>query len=66
MHVYKKYIVDDQGNPKEVVIPVEDYRKTEEFLGWDLDEETVQQLREAGRDREKGHRGAYLDHDSIC
>ena len=65
MSIYKKYIVDDQGNLKGVIIPVEDYRKIEELLLWDLDEEAVQQLREAERDREKGHRGAYLDPDSI-
>ena len=36
MNISKKYIVDEQGNPKEVIIPMEDFRKTEELLGWDL------------------------------
>jgi PHD/YefM family antitoxin component YafN of YafNO toxin-antitoxin module len=65
MDINKKYIVDEQGNPKEVIIPVEDFRKIEELLGWDLDEEAVQQLREAKRDRERGNKGAYKDLDSI-
>jgi PHD/YefM family antitoxin component YafN of YafNO toxin-antitoxin module len=65
MNINKKYIVDEQGNPKEVIIPVEDFRKIEELLGWDLDEEGVQRLREAKRDRERGNKEAYIDLDSI-
>jgi hypothetical protein len=57
MYVNKRYIVDEQGNPKEVII--------EEFLGWDLDDKAVQQLREARRDRESGKKDAYVDLDSI-
>jgi PHD/YefM family antitoxin component YafN of YafNO toxin-antitoxin module len=65
MNVNKRYILDKQGNPKEVVIPVEDFRKIEELLGWDLDDEAVQQLREARKDRESGKKDAYVDLDSI-
>ena len=60
MDINKKYIVDEQGNPEEVIIPVEDFRKIEELLGWDLDGEAVDQLREARRDREKGNKEGYL------
>jgi PHD/YefM family antitoxin component YafN of YafNO toxin-antitoxin module len=65
MDINIKYIVDEQGNPKEVIIPVEDFRKIEELLGWDLDEEAAQQLREARRDRERGNKEAYIDLDSV-
>ena len=65
MDINKKYIVDEQGNPKEVIIPFDDFRKIEELLGWDLDEEAVHQLREAKRDRERGNKEAYLELDSI-
>ena len=65
MDIDKKYIVDEQGNPKEVIIPFDDFRKIEELLGWDLDEEAVQQLREARRDRERRNKEAYVDLDSI-
>jgi PHD/YefM family antitoxin component YafN of YafNO toxin-antitoxin module len=65
MDINKKYIVDEQGNPKEVIIPFDDFRKIEELLGWDLDEEAVQQLREAKRDRERGNKEAYRDLDSV-
>ena len=65
MSVNKRYIVDEKGNPKEVVIPVEDFRKIEELLGWDFDDEALHQLREARRDRESGKKDAYVDLDSI-
>ncbi len=65
MHINKKYIVDERGNRKEVVILLEDYRKIEELLGLDLDDETVNQLREARKDRESGNKDAYVDLDSI-
>ena len=34
MNINKRYIVDESGNPKEVVILLEDYRKIEELLGY--------------------------------
>ena len=65
MSINKRYIVDEKGSPKEVIITVEDFRKIEELLGWDLDEDAIQQLREARKDRESGNKDAYIDLDSI-
>ena len=65
MHINKRYIVDERGNPKEVVILLEDYRKIEELLGLDLDDEAVRQLRKARKDRESGNKDAYVNLDSI-
>ena len=65
MNIDKKFIVDRQGKPKEVIIPIEDFIKMEEILGWDLDEEAVQQLRDAKKDREGGKKEAYTELDSI-
>ncbi|MDZ7580621.1 MAG: hypothetical protein U5R30_08365 [Deltaproteobacteria bacterium] len=65
MHINKRYIVDENGNPKEVVILLEDYKKIEELLGLDLDNETLEQLREVRKDRESGNRNAYMELDSI-
>ena len=65
MEINKKYIVDEHGNPKEVIIPIEHFRKMEELLGWDLDDETVQQVREAKINREKGNKKDYINLDSI-
>jgi hypothetical protein len=65
MNISKKYIVDEHGNPKEVVILLEDFRKIEELLGLDLDNEAVKQLREARKDRESGNKSAYVELDSV-
>jgi len=65
MNISKKYIVDEHGNPKEVVILLEDFRKIEELLGLDLDNEAVKQLHEARKDREKGNKSAYVELDSV-
>ena len=65
MNINKRYIVDERGNPKEVVILLEDYKKIEELLGLDLDDEAVKQLREARKNRESGDKDAYVDLDSI-
>jgi PHD/YefM family antitoxin component YafN of YafNO toxin-antitoxin module len=65
MRINKRYIVDENGNPKEVVILLEDYKKIEALLGLDLDKETVEQLREARKDRESGNKNAYVELDSI-
>ena len=65
MRINKRYIVDEHGDPKEVVILLEDYRKIEELLGLDLDDEAVKQLREARRDRESRNKEAYVELDSI-
>ncbi len=66
MPINKRYIVDEQGNPKEVVITVEDYRKIEELLGWDLDKEAIEQLHQARRDRESGNKDAFIGMNFIC
>jgi hypothetical protein len=65
MNIEKRYIVDEQGNPKEVVISLEDFKKIEELLGWDLGDDEVKQLREARRDREPGNKDAYVDLESV-
>ena len=63
--VSKKYIVDEQGHPQEVVIPWEQYRQIAEILGLDLDENTIADLQQARRDRETRNKNAYIDLDDI-
>jgi hypothetical protein len=65
MNISKRYIVDENGNAKEVIIPLEDYKKIEELLGLDLNDEAEQQLREAKQDRKRGNKDAYLDLDVV-
>jgi hypothetical protein len=65
MHINRRYIVDEHGNLKEVVIPIEDFRVIEDLLGLDLNEEAISQLRKARSDRESGNEDAYVELDSI-
>ena len=65
MNISKRYIVDEHGNPKEVIISLEDFEKIEELLGADLDTEAVSQLRRAKEDRERGNKDAYMELDAI-
>ena len=65
MNISKRYIVDENGKPREVVIPIADYKKIEEILGLDLGDEVEKQLREARQDRESGNKEAYIDLDAI-
>lgn len=65
MAIEKRFIVDEQGNPKEVVISLEDFKRIEELLGWDLDDTAIEQLQEARRDRESGNKEAFVDLESI-
>ena len=63
--INKKFIVDEHGNPKEVIILFEDFRKIEELLGLDLDENAIHDLKEARMAREAGNSNAYEKLDSI-
>jgi hypothetical protein len=63
--INKKFVVDEHGNPKEVIILFEDFRKIEELLGLHLDETAIRELSEARSDREAGNIDAYVKLDSI-
>lgn len=63
--IHKKLVVDDRGQPQEVIIPWEEYREIEELLGLDLDTDAVADLEEAKRDREAGADEAFLDIQSL-
>ena len=64
MHISKKYIVDGQGNPREVIIPYKEFQEIEELLGLDLDERAMNDLRKARADR-AGNKDEYSDLDSV-
>ncbi|EDZ66217.1 hypothetical protein NOC27_2897 [Nitrosococcus oceani AFC27] len=65
MNIHKKIVVDEQGNPQEVIIPWDEFQELAEILGLDLDSEDLEDLRQAREDRESGKRDAYIDLDSI-
>ncbi|ADJ29439.1 hypothetical protein [Nitrosococcus watsonii] len=65
MNIHKKIVVDEQGNPQEVIIPWDEFQELAEILGLDLDSEALEDLRQSREDRESGKRDAYIDLDSI-
>jgi len=66
LQIQKEYIVDEAGNPNKVIISLADFRLLEEMLGLDLDENILEELRQARQDRENGLLDAYLDLDAIA
>lgn len=63
--IQKKIVVDEQGQPQEVLIPWEQYQQISEMLGLDLDDDALADLRQAQHDRATKNRDAYLDLNSI-
>ena len=63
--IQKKIVIDEQGRPKEVLIPWEQYQQISEILGLDLDEEAISDLRHGQRDRAAKNREAYLPLNAI-
>jgi hypothetical protein len=63
--ISKKYIVDEQGRPQEVIIPWKQYQQISEILGLDLDENAVDDLHQAQRDRAMKNQDAYVDLTAI-
>lgn len=63
--VRKKIVLDEKGNPTEVIIPWKVYKEMEELLGLDLDKNAIEDLRQAKEDREKNKKDAYVEVDSL-
>jgi hypothetical protein len=56
----KKIVVDEHGQPLEVIIPWAQFCELSEALGLDLDEEAIADLREAKRAWASGDRAAFV------
>lgn len=65
LEIHKKTFFDAQGNPREVLIPWEEFREIEEALGLDLSAEEVDDLRQARTDRETAEADAYVDLEDL-
>ncbi|GJQ59688.1 MAG: hypothetical protein D8M57_14495 [Candidatus Scalindua sp. AMX11] len=63
--IHKKVVKNVNGNPKEVIIPWEEYKKIEESLGLDLSQEVIEDLKQAKIDRDNSDKDAYVDLESI-
>jgi len=58
--IHKKIVVDENGDPQEVIIPWKEFLRIEEELGLDLDESTAEELREADADMRRGDGAAFV------
>lgn len=65
LSIPRKYIVDDSGNRKEVIISYEDFRLIEELLGLDLEDDVVNVLKEASQDRAYKTKDTYINLDDL-
>jgi hypothetical protein len=65
LSISKKYVVDDSGKRKEVIISYDDFRIIEELLGLDLEDEVVTILKEASQDRIYKTEDAYVNLDDL-
>jgi PHD/YefM family antitoxin component YafN of YafNO toxin-antitoxin module len=63
--IHRKVVVNDAGEPTDVIIPWDEYREIVEVLGLDLDETTRQELQQAQGDRESGNGDAFLSIDEL-
>jgi PHD/YefM family antitoxin component YafN of YafNO toxin-antitoxin module len=60
LSIQKKLVVDERGQPQEVIISWEQYQQIIEMLGLDLDDAAIADLREARRDRIAEKRDGYV------
>ena len=65
INLQKKIVVDDKGNPLEVIIPWDQYRELEEIHGLDLNDKAREDLNQAKQDRDEGNMDAYIDLDQV-
>ena len=57
--IQKKIVIDENGAPKEVIIPWAQFCELSDALGLDLDEEAMADLRAARTDLKKGDEAAF-------
>ena len=65
MTITKKLVLDNQGQPSEVLIPYEQYIELVEACGLDLDSQEQKDLSEALADSISGNRAAFVDASEI-
>ncbi len=63
--IHKKIVLDKHGNTTEVIIPYKEFLELEELIGFDLEEEVKEHLRQAKDDRTLNRVNSYVDLDEI-
>ncbi len=65
INIHKKIVLDEYGNPTEVIIPYKEFLELEELLGLDLEEEVKEHLHQAKNDRMLNKANLYIELDEI-
>jgi PHD/YefM family antitoxin component YafN of YafNO toxin-antitoxin module len=65
IEIHKKIVVDEHGQPQEVLIPWNEFQEIEEALGLDLGSEAINDLEQAQSDRAAGRMDAYIDLEDL-
>lgn len=65
MNIHRKIVVDEHGNPQEVIIPWDEFQGIAEILGLDLGSTALEDLRQARKDRENANYNAFVDLDDL-
>ena len=63
--LHKKLVINEKGKPMEVIIPWKEFKEIVELLGLDFDDNVIEDLKQAKKDRESGNKESYLDLDSV-
>lgn len=63
--IHKRIVIDEDGNPMEVIIPWEEYQEMAELLGLDLSKDAIADLKQAKIDRDNGNNDAYVSLDTV-
>jgi len=62
---HKKIVLDENGNPTDVIIPYKEFLELEEILGLDLEKEVKEHLRQVCDERENFKDELYVELDEI-
>lgn len=65
MTITKKLVLDEKGDPSEVLIPYEQFVELSETYGLDLTKEEESELREALADSRSGNSDAFVSAEEI-
>lgn len=63
--IHKKVVLDENGNPTEVIIPYKEFLELEELLGLDLEDEVKEHLRQAKKERILNEGNSYINLDEL-
>jgi len=65
LSIHKEYIVDDNGNPTKVILPLADFQLIEEMLGLDLGDQAISDLKAAQKSRKNNQEYDFIDLDDL-